>query len=774
MKDPENSNLEQRLRAAESAKAGTYDKRTEHIGEAGKALFINRLVLEDSPYLLQHAHNPVNWYPWGEEAFAVATRENKPVFLSIGYSTCHWCHVMEVESFDNVEVAKVLNEHFVSIKMDREQYPDIDEIYMTAVQLISGHGGWPMSNFLLPDGKPFFAATYFPPENFLHLLDQIRSAWVERFEELQKSATSVHSAVQGILGNRPSGEAKVISAKQLVEALGQREDTQRGGLSGAPKFPQEPILLYLLEYAAKEHCDIALGFVRRALRGMGQGGIYDQVAGGFHRYSVDEEWLVPHFEKMLYNQSQLSLVYLRAWQMTREPFFARICRQTLGYVLRDMELPEGGYYSATDADSEGAEGTFFLWSLAELETILPSDQATLITDVFSVSRTGNFEGSNILHLSESLDQLQEKYGAGFLENLDRALATLYEVREQRIHPIRDDKRIVAWCAAMASSLIQASAVFDVARWLESARKAIDHIVASNVSKEGELTRIYLEGETSIAAQLEDYVNLIQALLLLFDYTESNDYLQRAQELMAVVIRDYWDQEEGCFYLGPAQQQGPVLVRSRSAGDGAELSAVATALECLWMLEQRKHLAGKEEIVDYQSVRNLALSKLQSVIDDNPLNHCSILRVQSLADTGSRQAVQYANGGLLRAHARRSELVAEARASVTGVAEVQVTIHCKIDADWHLTAAEATQADYSPLSLSLLGNEGWELLAIQYPSPTDTIESAGGSIPICSGEFTLGFTARRGSQALSPLRFRLHYQLCDDRQCLLPGQLDYLL
>jgi uncharacterized protein YyaL (SSP411 family) len=769
MKDPDNIPLEQQLRSVEAAKERSYDKRTEHFDEAGKALFINRLILEDSPYLLQHAHNPVNWFPWGEEAFATAVLEDKPVFLSIGYSTCHWCHVMEVESFDNIEVAKVLNRDFISIKMDREQYPDIDEIYMTAVQLISGQGGWPMSNFLMPDGKPFFAATYFPPANFLQLLAQIGSAWTERRDELEASAASVQAAVQRILGNKPSGESSAITARQLVEALVQREDSRRGGLAGAPKFPQEPILLYLLEYAAREQSEEALGFVVRALHGMGRGGIYDQVGGGFHRYSVDADWLVPHFEKMLYNQSQLGLVYLRAWMLSGEPFFARICKQTLDYVLRDMELAEGGYYSATDADSEGSEGTFFLWTPAQVESALSPEQAALVIDVFGVSRLGNFEGANILNLEQSLQDLQLKYGENFLQRLDAALSEMYRVREQRIHPIRDDKRIVAWCAAMASTLIQSGVAMGEMRWVESARKALDHMLASNVNKEGELTRIYLGGEVSIAAQLEDYVNLVQALILLFDATESPAYLQRGQELMMKALVGFWDEVSGSFFLSPAQQRGPVLVRSRSAGDGAELSAVATALDCLWMLEQRNALLGKQEAIpDFAAIRETALRNLQPLVDDSPLNHCSIMRVQTQAESASFLLTQYGDGGLIRCDAQR-------RHDTSSVAKlIHCNMRCRVAEPWHLTAADEASAKLRPLRLELADAASWKLESVNYPQASGTLKSAGFEVAINSGDIEIEFTVSSRQESPGPLEVRLHYQLCDDAQCLLPGVFSFLL
>lgn len=757
------SELEQKLRSVEAIKEGSYDKRTEHLGDDGKALFINRLILEDSPYLLQHAHNPVNWFPWGAEAFEVARAENKPVFLSIGYSTCHWCHVMEVESFDNVDVAKVLNKQFISIKMDREQYPDIDEIYMTAVQIISGHGGWPMSNFLLPDGKPFFAATYFPAENFLHLLDQITNAWNERFDELHKSAESVHQGVQRILSNKSEAQTGSVSELQLVEALVSREDEHWGGLAGAPKFPQEPILLYLLDFASRHDNEAAHAFVVRALEGMGKGGIHDHVGGGFHRYSVDEEWLVPHFEKMLYNQSQLGLVYLRGWLLSRNPFFARICRRLLDYVLRDMEVPEGGFYSATDADSEGEEGTFFVWTPEQIEFALTEDQAEIILDVFDITTFGNFEGANILRLEQGLEFWQGKYGDELLPVLDNALESLYQNREKRPHPIRDDKRIVAWCAAMASTLIHAHLVFGETRWYESAKKALDHLLKMNLGGGNELTRIYLNGEVSIPAQLEDHVNLIQALILLFDASGERRYLTQAFKLMDAVIDNFWDEESESFFLGPAQQDGPVLVRSRSAGDGAELSAIATALECLWSLEQRARLASTAVDVDrYRELRQSAIIALRPVVDDSPLNHTSLLRVMAMVEHGSLAPVQYGNEGLVRIHAEVDE------------DSLLCSISCSLVSGWHLTAPDANTEEFSPLSVEIQNTDEWQVETIDYPSSGEMLASAIGEVSIYSGDITVTLKLCRNQEYSSGIKIAVNYQLCNDKQCLLPAQLKFQL
>ena len=777
MAETENSTLEARLRDAETRKEGSYDKRTDHLDEeTGASLFINRLILEDSPYLLQHAHNPVNWYPWGDEAFAAARAENKPIFLSIGYSTCHWCHVMEVESFDNIEVAKVLNEHFISIKMDREQFPDIDEIYMTGVQLVSGQGGWPMSNFLLPDGRPFFGGTYYPAPSFMQILNQINSAWQDKREDLDKSAHSIYQAINRILSERKPTEVLQSSVvDNTLKALFQREDRSLGGLAGAPKFPQEPILLFLLDRVTRYDDGAALGFLERALEGMGRGGIYDQVAGGFHRYSVDEEWLVPHFEKMLYNQSQLGLVYSVAYQLTGHEFFARIARQTCDYVLRDMQLEEGGFYSATDADSEGEEGTFFVWDKSELEERLPSKQSQLAIELFGVTAHGNFEGRTILNLSRSLGQSAREYGPDFYADLDELLATLYRLREQREHPLRDDKLIVSWCARMATSLIQASQLVpgeNASAWLHAAEAAVQRMLDNNLQESGELKRIYLNGVVSIAGQLEDYSNLIQALIALYDVTDKNEYLVQAFSLTACVIKDFWDANDAVLLLGPSKQTGPKLVRSSNAADGATLSPVATMLDCLLSLQQRQARVPAEfSNLPIQAVFTKALTGLAAVINDNPISQCSLLRLASRSEEGTRDPLQYAANGVLKIAA--SKQVDRQLEPESGDISARVTLVIDILEPWHVTAPHATAGSFESLIVALSEGAGWETVAINYPEPTGTLQSGDAEVGIYSGVVTIELHASRlaqGGAAENRLSINAHIQLCDDEKCLLPEKL----
>ncbi len=781
--------LETRLRELEAQREGAYDKRTEHLDAEGRAIFINRLIEEDSPYLLQHAHNPVNWYPWGDEAFAAAKAEDKPIFLSIGYSTCHWCHVMEVESFDNVEVAKLLNQHFISIKMDREQFPDLDEIYMTGVQLVSGHGGWPMSNFLLPDGRPFYGATYFPAPSFMQVLGQIGGAWHNQRAELERNAHSLYQAINKILCERkPLETLRQDIVDNAVKALLQREDRTLGGLAGAPKFPQEPILLFLLDQVVRRDDGAALGFVERALEGMGRGGIYDQVGGGFHRYSVDEEWLIPHFEKMLYNQAQLGMVYLQAYQLTGQDLFARVARQTCNYVLRDMQIEQGGYYSATDADSEGEEGTFFTWSQSELEKCLSPAQAELAKYLFGVSPGGNFEGANILHLSRSLSVSAREYGPDFYRDLDAVLMQLYQVREQREHPLRDDKLIVSWCAQMATTLVWASQTLpftEAADWLTSAETAIQRMLDDNLQAGGELKRISLHGVVSITGQLEDYSNLIQALICLYDVTDKPDYLSKACALTARVIEEFWDANEQRFCLAPREQAGPKLVRSSNASDGATLSPVAVMLESLQAMELRlARVPDQFAEMPVRAIFDKALASLAAVINENPISQCSLMRVISGSVEGARGSLQYAGSGRVRVFACK-EITARAESGRAqqedNQDEVQIDVDFSILDPWHLTApltqGEQAAGAFVPLTVSLNEESDWEIQCLSFPEATDCVAAPSGAVAIYRDSLRVKLRVRRvRCSGAAPLRISLTVvlQLCDDSQCLLPETLTLIV
>ena len=792
-----NEQVEKRLRDIEELKHGSYDKRTEHLDESGRGVFINRLIEEDSPYLLQHAHNPVNWYAWGDEAFAAAQATGKPIFLSIGYSTCHWCHVMEVESFDNSEVAAVLNEHFISIKMDREQYPDIDEVYMTGVQLMTGQGGWPMSNLLLPTGEPFFGATYFPAVQFIALLQQVVIAWDSKRGELEASARQMQQGIEKILGDKQAvQELDADLRANALQALFQREDRERGGLAGAPKFPQEPLLLFLLDQAAREQDPHALSFVDRALEGMGRGGIYDQVGGGFARYSVDEEWLVPHFEKMLYNQSQLGLVYLQAYRLTAKPFFLRVLTQTLDYVLRDMQRPSGGFYSATDADSEGEEGVFFTWSLAELRDALDAEEFELVRQLYGPDELGNFEGSNILELSRSLEVSARETGdPDFYLTLDQILEKLYLAREKRVHPLRDDKLIVAWSGAMINTLAQAGARLAEPRWTAAALKAAEIICSETIQPSGKLWRIALNGAASINGQLEDYANLIEGLVALFDTQQStgergvsaananlgqrlgkesdknaSSWLARAQALTDTMIDEFWDPSHDGFFLSPREQVGPRLMRSKSASDGATLSPIATALRCLLLLDQRRALLPNQPAVgaskhDYAELYRRGFNAVSGQLNEHPLSHSSLLRVQAEYAKGPLDGRVYLDGGL----ASLELIPSSPRASEIGTEQAEgkhAVLALRIADGWHIAANE-TEGGSLPLRIEASEESAWALEPVALTSEGDY---RGAQLL----ELTLVLKPSHKLSLYQAGKLNVTVQLCSESQCLLAHEIGLLV
>lgn len=551
----------------------------------------NRLINESSPYLLQHAHNPVDWYPWGNEAFERAKKENKPIFLSIGYSTCHWCHVMEYESFENEQIAKIMNEHFVNIKVDREQRPDVDKIYMSAVQLMTGSGGWPLSVFLTPDGKPFYGGTYFPPNDmfgrpgFEGLLLAIADAWKNRRDELVDSAGKLGDFLASSAG--PTGKEE-LSAEMLEGGFNYLRDTfdaRYGGFGRAPKFPQATNLSFLLYYWQRTGDEQALQMVEKTLDAMSKGGMYDHIGGGFHRYSTDGRWLVPHFEKMLYDQALISKAYLQAYQVTKNKEYARIAKEILDYVLRDMTDAKGGFYSAEDADSEGKEGTFYLWEPKEVESILDKDQAKIFSKYYGVTKQGNFEeGKTILNITSSIEELVKKFqkNPDTTENiLTEARLKIFKQREKRIRPHRDDKVITGWNGLMISSLAYGGAVLHEQRYTKAAEQAAQFIL-STLHKDGRLMRYYRNGRSVERGFLDDYAFMIMGLLDLYEATFDSEWLIQAKKLTDEMIELFVDEEHGGFYL-TGKDGEKLIARTKPDSDGAIASGNSVAALALLRL-----------------------------------------------------------------------------------------------------------------------------------------------------------------------------------------------
>ena len=552
----------------------------------------NKLVNEQSPYLLQHAYNPVDWYPWSEEAFEKARIENKPIFLSIGYSTCHWCHVMEKESFEDEEVAKLMNEAFVSIKVDREERPDIDGIYMTVCQILTGSGGWPLTIVMTPEKKPFFAGTYFPKlgrygrAGMMELILQLSELWNSKNDDILKSAEEISHAL--INSSKFSGD-EILSSEILDQAfneLSRRFDPENGGFGKSPKFPTPHNLTFLLRYWSKNKNEYALFMVEKTLKEMRLGGIYDHIGFGFHRYSTDPQWLVPHFEKMLYDQALLAIAYIEAYQATKKELFENTVKEILEYVNRDMRSKKGGFYSAEDADSEGEEGKFYLWTVDELRDILKED-ADLFFEIFNCDPAGNWidpmhggkVGTNILHLQTTMDEYSSKsnVSTGILEiKIALAQKQLLEAREKKIHPHKDDKILTDWNGLMISAFAKAAQVFDEKKYIEIAESTAKFILNHMTLQNGRLLHRYRNGNADIAGNLDDHAFLIAALLDLYETTFSVDHLIDALKLNDDLIKYFWDENDGAFFF-TATDSEKLLVRQKEIYDGAIPSGNSIAL-----------------------------------------------------------------------------------------------------------------------------------------------------------------------------------------------------
>ncbi|NDJ76468.1 MAG: thioredoxin domain-containing protein, partial [Chloroflexi bacterium] len=534
----------------------------------------NRLITESSPYLLQHAYNPVDWYPWGEEAFAAAQEQNKPIFLSIGYSSCHWCHVMREESFEDEEVAALMNETFISIKVDREERPDIDAVYMNVALMLNGSGGWPLTILLTPDGDPFFAGTYLPRTSrfervgMIELIGEVQTVWNSEPERITSFGADVSSAVQDVSYDQPGAALGEAALDDTYGQLLAEFDPVMGGFGTAPKFPSPHNLLFLLRYWDRSGAEEALVMVETTLTQMRLGGLYDQVGHGFHRYSVDAAWAVPHFEKMLYDQALLSMAYTEAYLATGDPFYARTARETLDFVLAEMTGPEGGFYSAFDADSEGEEGRFYLWTEDEVRAVLPPDDAEFVISTFNLAEEGNFRdpvtreytGANIPYLVTPLDDEDAA-------RWEAIRPVLYAARAERVPPALDDKVLTDWNGLMIAALAQAARAYDEPAYAEAAVRGADFLLATMVDDDGRLLHRYRNGEAGIMGTLDDYAFLIWGLLELYETTFDVRYLEAALELQDVQLAYFWDDDNGGFFM-TADDAEDLLTRPKEIFDTA--------------------------------------------------------------------------------------------------------------------------------------------------------------------------------------------------------------
>ncbi|MEM9696281.1 MAG: thioredoxin domain-containing protein, partial [Myxococcota bacterium] len=585
--------LSAKLAAAVAAKGNDYRPRTKHFREDGTAKYTNRLILQSSPYLLQHAHNPVNWFPWGDEAFALAKSLGRPVFLSIGYSTCHWCHVMEEESFEDEAIAAYINDHYVPVKVDREQRPDVDAVYMHALQMMAGRGGWPMSMWLTAERKPFWAGTYMPPRDgdrgrrkgFLTVLTEQADRYRRERETIETDASKIASRVRADLSPAPARDSTLPTTDAVIAAVGladQRYDEAFGGIKGAPKFPSSFPVRLLLQFSRRTADARPLQMALKTLTKMAHGGMYDQLGGGFHRYSTDRRWLVPHFEKMLYDNALLVPAYLEAYRYTGDPEFRRIAVETLEYVLREMTSPKGPFYSATDADSptpsgKREEGWFFTWTPPEVEQVLAPDEAAAVVAFYGVELAGNFEGRSILHrrspvaeVAAKLDVTPEELTA----RLERARPKLLAARNRRPPPLRDDKILFSWNGLMIEALAQAGLTLGEPRFTAAAVRAANYL-ETEMRRDGRWVHAHPAAPTAVAAFAEDHAFAAQGMLSLFQANEDERWLKAALAHLEALEREHRSPNGAFFRTAPHHEA--LIAREVDGHDGAIPSASSVAL-----------------------------------------------------------------------------------------------------------------------------------------------------------------------------------------------------
>ncbi|MGI8916755.1 MAG: thioredoxin domain-containing protein [Chloroflexota bacterium] len=595
-------------------------------GTDGEQQYTNRLAGQTSPYLLQHAHNPVEWYPWGAEALERARKEDLPIFLSIGYSACHWCHVMERESFEDADIAEIMNRQFVSIKVDREERPDLDSIYMEAVQALTGRGGWPLSVFLTPDGVPFFGGTYYPPQegrgmpSFRRVLESVNDAWTTRREEIVQSAEQI----RGQLGRRLAGQP---TERQLdtgfldrcAEGMAEGYDAVNGGFGQAPKFPQPMNLEFLLRTWKRKDEAKPLAMVERTLERMARGGIYDQLGGGFHRYSTDAKWLAPHFEKMLYDNAQLARLYLNAWQATQKPLYRRIAEETLDYVQSRMTSPEGGFYSAEDADSEGEEGKYYVWSLDNVQSLLDPADARIVALYYDVTAGGNFEGANILHCPRDLDVVAAMARISeedVVAAVARARPVLLAAREQRVPPGLDTKVLVSWNGMMLRAFAEAAAVLDRADYRQTAVRNAEFVLDHMLVK-ARLLHSYNNGQAHLNGYLEDYVNYADGLLALYETTFDLRWFEAARALVGEMVEHFID-DDGAGFFDTSDDHEELVRRPKDVTDNAVPSGNSVAADVLL------RLAAFTQQPNFEESANRWLNAMADVVQQYPTNFGRLL------------------------------------------------------------------------------------------------------------------------------------------------------
>ncbi|TNE32775.1 thioredoxin domain-containing protein, partial [bacterium] len=589
----------------------------------GKAdtMYTNKLINESSPYLLEHAHNPVNWYPWGKEALDKAKKENKPIIISIGYAACHWCHVMADESFSDPEVAKIMNDNFISIKVDREERPDIDNLYMNAAILQNGRGGWPLNAFALPDGRPFFVGTYFPKDNWIGLLGQIAHLYKSDFDNLEKSAESLNSGVasQSLMYLRNSNSDKISNYEELYAKVHKNIDEKNGGLAGAPKFPMPTVWDFLLQYSYLENNDSAYNDVQFTLERMALSGTYDQLGGGFHRYATDMNWKIPHFEKMLYDNAQLISTYSDAYKIKKNPLFKKIVYQTIEFLERELMNDKYGFYSSLNADSEGEEGKFYVWDFDEIKKLLTKNEFELVKNYYGLTTEGNWEsGKNILHTNMTIEGFAQKNKLNE-ENekklLTSAKSKLFEARKSKIRPSLDDKVIASWNALMLSGLCDAYSAFKDESFLDMALKNANFLQKNMIGKEGKLHRIYKDGKVTIEAFLDDYALLATAYMDLYQVTFDKKWLDLSNKLTETIVNNF-EEKSTKFYYYTDSEDNELSAKTMEFSDNVIPASNSVVANLLFDLG---HILYNEKYIDRAKYM---LNKISNSISESPTYHAN--------------------------------------------------------------------------------------------------------------------------------------------------------
>jgi len=752
--------LQAELFKAYESRGADYEPRTEHFKEDGTPVYVNRLIKEDSPYLLQHAHNPVNWHPWGSEAFEKAKQQDKPVFLSIGYATCHWCHVMERESFESEEIAAQMNEQFIPIKVDREQLPDVDAMYMLGVQVTTGGGGWPLSGFIQPDGKLFHGATYMPPDVFSQVMQQVSTIWSNDKARINEFADELAVAIAE--NSNLSGEAKKVGEAEIDlarENLLLSHDGFQGGFGPAPKFPRESSLFFLLDLAQRGEDADALEALDFSLVRMASGGIHDQVGGGFHRYTVDDDWLTPHFEKMLYTQASLLQIYAQTFELTGNQEHARTARRIADYVIRDMTSPEGGFYSATDADSEGGEGLYFIWKPEEISQLLTesfgAEEAQFAAEVWGVTEAGNFEHQNILRLEDSLKHVAEIYDvdeATLASRLNKYSEVLLEYRNKRVPPLTDRKIITEWNSMMSTALLEAGRVLKEPRYTEAASRTLDFLLANNQKDDGTLWRAQFEGRSTTAASQSDYAYLAQALVTLFDETGDQKALVKAQELVETMHNIFWDSENSGYFMGEETSAGATLpTRPKALFDNAAPTGNAVALKVLVNLWNR---TGDDQ---YRTRAESLVAAFSQWLTRDGSGFGYFLTGTNDLLNGEAGAHRYAARG-------------KVKASVSSTDGKHVNVKIDVAPGWHINSDKPLQEYLIPTLLSLA--ESAPLENVKYPAAIKRkLGFQRSELDLYEGSVQLTGTLPEIDSAVYA-DVELQLQACSDEICLAPETLAF--